>query len=131
MHSCSSPSRHPLLSFSEAFLLSVSVERQQDSPLWLAVCDCRGESVGTNLAWVLPENAKSQTSMQSEYEGKVLKARLTYQFHLALHEGQNLTCLYHFKHGTTEKRTILIPRYCEFNRNLSHMNTCTLQLFQM
>lgn len=124
-HSCSPPSCHPLFSFSEACLLSVSVQRQQDSPLWLAVCDCRGEGVGTNLAWVLPENAKSQTSLQSEHEGQVLKARLTYQFPLALHEGQDLTCVYHFDHGT-EKRTVHIPRYCEF-----HMNTCILQLFQM
>lgn len=94
----------------KACLLSVSVQRQQDSPLWLAVCDCRGEGVGTNLAWVLPENAKSQTSLQSEHEGQVLKARLTYQFPLALHEGQDLTCVYHFDHGT-EKRTVHIPRY--------------------
>nr|XP_046245035.1 uncharacterized protein si:ch211-149e23.4 [Scatophagus argus] len=91
-------------------LLNVSVERQQDSPLWLAVCHCRGEAVGTNLAWVLPENAKSQTSLQSEYEGQVLTARLTYQFPLARHEGQNLTCVYRFDHGTTEE-TVHIPRY--------------------
>uniref|UniRef100_UPI0037E90F19 uncharacterized protein n=1 Tax=Semicossyphus pulcher TaxID=241346 RepID=UPI0037E90F19 len=91
--------------------LTVSVVRQQDSPLWLAVCDCRGEGVGTNLAWVLPENAKEQTSLHSEYVGRVLKARLTYQFPLALHEGQNLTCVYHFNDGTTEKTTIHIPRY--------------------
>ncbi|XP_070826921.1 uncharacterized protein [Chaetodon trifascialis] len=95
----------------KARLLSVSVQRQQDSPLWLAVCDCRGEGVGTNLAWVLPENAQSQSSLQSEYEGQVLKARLTYQFPLALHEGQDLTCVYHFNQGTSEKRTIHIPRY--------------------
>ncbi|XP_051253641.1 uncharacterized protein si:ch211-149e23.4 [Dicentrarchus labrax] len=95
----------------EAPLLSVSVERQHGSTLWLAVCECRGEGVGRNLAWVLPENAKSQTSLQSEYEGKVLKARLTYQFPLALHEGQDLTCIYHFEHGATEKKKIHIPRY--------------------
>ncbi|XP_044058633.1 uncharacterized protein si:ch211-149e23.4 isoform X2 [Siniperca chuatsi] len=95
----------------KAHLLSVSVVRQQDSPLWLAVCDCRGEGVGTNLAWVLPENTKGQTSLQSEYEGRVLKARLTYQFPLALHEGQDLTCVYHYEHGATEKKTIHIPRY--------------------
>ncbi|KAM9359581.1 uncharacterized protein ABDE67_002722 [Symphorus nematophorus] len=95
----------------EAPLLNVSVQRQQDSPLWLAVCDCRGEGAGTNLAWILPENAKSQTSLQSHYEGQALKARLTYQFPLALHEGQDLTCVYHIEHGITEKKTIHIPRY--------------------
>ncbi|AWO98752.1 Hypothetical protein SMAX5B_019982 [Scophthalmus maximus] len=92
-------------------LLRVSVARQQDSHLWLAVCDCRGDAVGTNLAWVLPENAKGQTSLHSEYEGRVLKARLTYQFPLALHEGQDLTCVYRFKHGITEKRSVHVPRY--------------------
>ena len=81
--------------------------RRQDSPLWLAVCDCRGEGVGTNLAWLLPENAKGQTSLSSEYEGRVRKARLTYQFPLALHEGQDLTCVY----GTTEKKSIHVPKY--------------------
>ncbi|XP_070762552.1 uncharacterized protein [Enoplosus armatus] len=95
----------------KAPLLSVSVVRQQYSPLWLAVCDCRGEGSGTNLAWILPENTKDQTSLQSEYEGRVLKARLTYQFPLALHEGQDLTCVYHFEHGATERRTLHIPRY--------------------
>ncbi|XP_065816341.1 uncharacterized protein si:ch211-149e23.4 isoform X2 [Labrus bergylta] len=90
--------------------LSVSVVRQQDSLLWLAVCDCRGEGDGANLAWLLPENAKEQTSLHSESEGRILKARLTYQFALAPHEGQNLTCVYQFKHGAAEK-TIHIPRY--------------------
>ncbi len=121
-HSCSSPSCHPLFSFPEAHLLSVSVVRQRDSRLWLAVCDCRGEGVGTNLAWVLPENAKSQTSLHSEYEGHVLKARLTYQFPLDLHEGQDLTCVYNFEHGATETKTIHIPRYCEFNRTYEHIS---------
>ncbi|XP_049431658.1 uncharacterized protein si:ch211-149e23.4 isoform X1 [Epinephelus fuscoguttatus] len=95
----------------KAPVLSVSVVRQQDSPFWLAVCDCRGEGAGTNLAWVLPENAKGQTSLNSEYEGRVRKARLTYQFPLALHEGQDLTCVYQFEHGATEKKTIRIPKY--------------------
>lgn len=104
----------PMLSFTEAHLLSVYVEKKPDSPLWLAVCDCTGASAGTNLAWVLPENARSQTSMQSEYEGHVLRARLTYQFNLALHEGQNLTCVYHYGHGIREERSIPIPRYCKF-----------------
>lgn len=102
---------------SDAPLLSVSVERQQDSPLWLAVCDCRGEGVKANLAWVLPENAKSQTSLYSEYEGNALQTRLTYEFPLPLHEGQDLTCVYEFEHGLTERRTVNIPRYCKCNRN--------------
>ncbi|XP_034722585.1 uncharacterized protein si:ch211-149e23.4 isoform X1 [Etheostoma cragini] len=95
----------------KAPVLSVSVARQEDSHLWLAVCDCRGEGVGTNLAWVLPENAKGQTSLHSTYEGRVIKARLTYQFPLAYHEGQDLTCVYHFENGATEKKTVHIPRY--------------------
>ncbi|XP_038548850.1 uncharacterized protein si:ch211-149e23.4 isoform X1 [Micropterus salmoides] len=103
-------SSSPLVFFSETHL-SVSLVRQQNSPILLAVCECRGESVGANLAWVLPENTKGKTSLQSQYEGHVLKARLTYQFPLALHEGQDLTCVYHFEHGATEKRTIHIPRY--------------------
>ncbi|XP_041655955.1 uncharacterized protein si:ch211-149e23.4 isoform X2 [Cheilinus undulatus] len=90
--------------------LSVSVVRQQDSQLWLAVCGCRGEGIGTNLTWDLPENAKEQTSLHVESEGRVLKARLTYQFPLDLHEGQSLTCVYHLQHEATEK-TIHIPRY--------------------
>ncbi|XP_074535110.1 uncharacterized protein LOC141797538 [Halichoeres trimaculatus] len=91
--------------------LSVSVVvRQKDSPLWLAVCDCRGEGVGRDLAWVLPENVKEQTSLHTKSEGQVLEARLTYQFPLALHEGQNLTCVYRSKHGATEK-SIHIPEY--------------------
>ncbi|XP_074496622.1 uncharacterized protein LOC141770688 [Sebastes fasciatus] len=94
----------------KAPLFSVSVVRQQGSPLWLAVCECGGEGVGTNLAWILPENAKGQTSLHSKYEG-VNKARLTYQFPLALHEGQEMTCVYQFKDGATEKKTIHIPRY--------------------
>lgn len=95
----------------------MSVVRQHDSPLWLAVCDCRGKDVGDNLAWVLPENAKGQPSLHSEYEGHALKARLIYQFPLALHEGQDLTCVYQYEHGLTERRTVHIPRYCECNRN--------------
>lgn len=106
----------------------MSVVRQQGSPLWLAVCECGGEGVGTNLAWILPENAKGQTSLHSKYEG-VNKARLTYQFPLALHEGQEMTCVYQFKDGATEKKTIHIPRYREFNRinapaHFSHSKCC-------
>ncbi|XP_033952734.1 uncharacterized protein [Pseudochaenichthys georgianus] len=95
----------------KAPLMSVSVVRQQDSPLWQAVCDCTGEGVGTNLEWVLPENAKGLTSLHSESEGCVRKARLTYLFPLALHEGQELTCVYQSEHGATETKTLPIPRY--------------------
>ncbi|XP_034405011.1 uncharacterized protein si:ch211-149e23.4 isoform X2 [Cyclopterus lumpus] len=95
----------------KAPLLSVSLVRQQDSPLWLAVCDFTGEGVGADLAWVLPENAKGQTSLHSEYEGFVIKARLTYQFPLARHEGEDLTCVHLFEHGATEKKSIHVPRY--------------------
>ncbi|XP_018520897.1 uncharacterized protein si:ch211-149e23.4 [Lates calcarifer] len=112
---------HPSLEASEirtihipvhkAPLLSVSVARQRDSHLWLAVCDCKGEGFGTNLAWVLPENVKGQTSLHSEYEGRALKARLTYQFPLDRHEGQDLTCEYRSEHGNIEKKTVRIPRY--------------------
>lgn len=104
----------PLLSFPEARLLSVRVERKHDSPLWLAVCEC---NAGTNLAWVLPDSARGRTSMQSEYEGHVLRARLTYSFSLALHEGQNLTCVHHYGRGTREERTVQIPRYCKSARS--------------
>ncbi|KAM7399087.1 hypothetical protein PAMP_018379 [Pampus punctatissimus] len=105
----------------KAPLLSVSVVKQQDSSLWLAVCDYRGEGVGANLAWVLPENVKGQTSLHSENEGHALKARLTYQFPLALHEGQDLTCVYQLEHGLTERRTVHIPRYSIFSvRVLNH-----------
>lgn len=117
---------------SEAPLLSVSVARQRDSHLWLAVCDCKGEGFGTNLAWVLPENVKGQTSLHSEYEGRALKARLTYQFPLDRHEGQDLTCEYRSEHGNIEKKTVRIPRYCEFNRiNKAKINTSSLHLFHM
>ncbi|XP_037318660.2 uncharacterized protein si:ch211-149e23.4 [Pungitius pungitius] len=89
----------------KAPVLTVSLERQRESSLWLAVCDYRGGGgVGPDLAWVLPDNAKGQTSRLSA-------SRLTYQFPLALHEEQDLTCVYSFEHGVTEKKTIHIPRY--------------------
>ncbi|CAK6966738.1 uncharacterized protein si:ch211-149e23.4 isoform X1 [Scomber scombrus] len=91
-------------------LLSVSVSRQHDSPLWMAVCDCRGEGVRDNIAWVL-ENAKGQMSLHSEYEERAQKARLTYQFPLDLHEGMDLTCVYQSEHGLTDSRTMHIPKY--------------------
>ncbi|KAM9853277.1 uncharacterized protein ACBR49_004115 [Aulostomus maculatus] len=90
-------------------LLSVSVVRKQDSSLWLAECECSTEGVEVNLTWVLPKNSKSQTFLHSEYKG--LKSRLTYQFPLALHEGQDLTCVFHSEHRFIEKRSVHIPRY--------------------
>ncbi|XP_029963467.1 uncharacterized protein LOC115399947 isoform X2 [Salarias fasciatus] len=95
----------------KAPLLSVSVEPQQHSPLWLAVCDCSGEGTGSNLTWVLPENAKSHTSLSVESDGNVLKARRTYEFPLALHEGQNLTCVYQLEDVVTLQKTVHVPKY--------------------
>ncbi|XP_041851800.1 uncharacterized protein si:ch211-149e23.4 isoform X2 [Melanotaenia boesemani] len=95
----------------KAAQLSVSLVKLQDSSLWMAVCDYRGEGVGTNLAWVLPENTRGETSLNTKYEGHIINARLTYQFPLALHEGQDLTCVHQFEHGITEKKTVHIPKY--------------------
>ncbi|XP_029026444.1 uncharacterized protein si:ch211-149e23.4 isoform X2 [Betta splendens] len=91
--------------------LSVSVMRQQHSRLWLAVCECTAEDVRAHLAWVVPENVKGQTTLQSEFEGHATKARLTYQFPLESHEGQDLTCVYQLEHGATEERSVRIPKY--------------------
>lgn len=98
--------------------MSVSIVRLQNSPLWMAVCDYRGPSISLNLAWLLPGKTESQTSMELEQEGQFLKARLTYQFSLALQEGQNLTCVYHHDHGPTEK-TVHVPKYREQSRDNS------------
>lgn len=94
--------------------MSVSVQRQEDSTLWTAVCDYAGPSVSVDLLWLLPGRTKSQTSMEleREREGLFLIARLTYQFDLALHEGQNLTCVFQYGHGSAE-RTVHVPQYCE------------------
>ncbi|XP_038159269.1 uncharacterized protein si:ch211-149e23.4 [Cyprinodon tularosa] len=91
--------------------VSVSVVRQKHSPLWLAVCDCKGEGVGTNLAWDLPENVRNETTLHTEYKGHIMNAKLTYQFPLFLHEGQGLTCVYKSDNGITERKTIPIPKY--------------------
>lgn len=96
--------------------MSVSVQRQKNSPLWTAVCDYRGPSISLNLVWLLPGHTKSQTAMELEQEGQFLRASLTYQFSLALHEGQNLTCVYQYERGSTE-RTVHIPKYRELDRN--------------
>ncbi|KAM4628441.1 hemicentin-2 [Polymixia lowei] len=94
----------------EAPALAVSVVRQQDSPLWLAVCDYRGVGVKASLAWILPESA-GQPSRHSEDEGPALETRLTYAFPLALYEGQDLTCVIQYQHGRLERRTVHVPRY--------------------
>ncbi|XP_035766166.1 uncharacterized protein si:ch211-149e23.4 [Neolamprologus brichardi] len=95
----------------KAPLLSASVVRQQDSHLWLAVCECTGECFETNLAWDLPEKNERQTSVHSEYERNSMNVRATYEFPLDRHEGQNLTCVYHFEPGVTQRRTVHMPRY--------------------
>lgn len=95
----------------KAPLLSVSAKRQQHSPLWLAVCDCSGEDIDTNLTWILPEKAKGQTSLSSEYDGRVRKARHTYEFPLARHEGEDLTCVCQLEDVITIKKTLHIPKY--------------------
>lgn len=107
--------------------MSVWVGRQQNSPLWMAACNYRGPSLSVNLAWLLPEKTESQTSMDLEQEGQFLKARLTYQFSLALHEGQNLTCAYRHEHGSTEK-TVHVPEYRELHRN--NFKCCILLALQ-
>lgn len=115
----------PPFPFSEPPQLSVSVVRQHNSPLLLAVCDCKGEGVGTNLTWALPENALGETSLHTENKGHIMNVKLTYQFRLDLHEGQDLTCLYQSDNGITEKRTVHIPRYCECNwRSWEHIFKC-------
>lgn len=98
--------------------MSVSVQRQKNSPLWIAVCGYRGPSISIDLFWLLPGQTKSQASMELEQDGQFLEARLTYQFSLALHEGQNLTCVYQYECGSTE-RTVHVPKYCEPDRNNS------------
>ncbi|KAF6724886.1 Poliovirus receptor [Oryzias melastigma] len=90
-------------------LLSVTVVR--DPPLWQAVCVCEGECIRTNLHWVLPKRARTEPPPLAEFEDNVMKATLTYQFPLALLEGQNLTCVYQFDHRVTENRTVQIPKY--------------------
>ncbi|XP_030008582.1 hemicentin-1 isoform X2 [Sphaeramia orbicularis] len=101
-------------------MLSASLKRQSGSELWMAECICSGDNVGTNLAWVLPENAKAQTSLDSRYEGHVQKATLTYHFPLALHEGQDLTCVYNSEHGFTNRKTVHVPRYYISMKVLNH-----------
>lgn len=108
----------------------MSLVRERDSPLWLAVCDLRTQGVAANLTWVLPKNARGRTSLHSVYEGVTLTARLTYQFTLASHEGQRLTCVHRFGDGHAEQRTLYVPRYCEYDTNTTaqfHMSALSLQ----
>ncbi|KAG7471258.1 hypothetical protein MATL_G00122560 [Megalops atlanticus] len=90
--------------------LGVSVGRQKASWLWLAVCEFRGDAVSVNLSWVLPENATGRTVSRSWHEGGQIRADVTYEYPLALHEGENLTCLLQNEHGS-EERTLHIPLY--------------------
>lgn len=103
--------------------MSVSVQRQKNSPLWTAVCDYTGPSISLDLVWLLPGQTESQISRELEQEGHFLKARLTYQFSLALHEGQNLTCVFQHERGSAE-RTVHVPQYCEFDQETIPNITC-------
>lgn len=100
----------PLFSFSEPPRLSASVVRQQDSLHWLAVCDCKGDCVGSNLAWALPKKATGETIRRTRHKGHI---KLAYEFPLVLHEGHNLTCVYQSDNGINQSTTIRIPKYCE------------------
>ncbi|XP_067102581.1 uncharacterized protein si:ch211-149e23.4 isoform X2 [Osmerus mordax] len=94
-------------------VMSVSVRKQTHSSLWLAECEYRGEGVGVHLSWVLAKNTTCQTSssLHSYYEGLQLHTRLTYEFPLALYEGQDLTCLIQNEHGLKARRTAHVPIY--------------------
>ncbi|XP_014909178.1 uncharacterized protein LOC106960552 [Poecilia latipinna] len=103
--------------------LSASVVRQQDSLHWLAVCECKGDCVDSNLEWALPKKATGETIRHTRHKGYI---KLTYQFPLVLHEGHNLTCVYQSDNGITQSATIRIPKY-----HISYVkvlnNTSTLQ----
>jgi hypothetical protein len=96
--------------------MRVFVGRQRGSPLWLAVCEYRGDRLGAHLSWVLPDNATGHISFRSGYEGVRVLTNLTYEFSLALHEGQDLICLIQNHHGLKERRTVHVPKYCKCNR---------------
>ncbi|KAL0973178.1 hypothetical protein UPYG_G00199960 [Umbra pygmaea] len=95
----------------ESPVMGAFVVMQKGSPLWLAVCEYRGDGLRANLSWVLPEDATGQTSLVSAYEGMTVQTNLTYEFPLALHEGQDLTCLIQNQHGLNERRKVHVPRY--------------------
>nr|XP_046171961.1 uncharacterized protein si:ch211-149e23.4 isoform X2 [Oncorhynchus gorbuscha] len=94
----------------ESPVMRVFVARQSRS-LWLAVCEYRGDGIRAHLSWVLPDNTTGQISFRSGYEGVRVLTNLTYEFPLALHEGQDLTCLFQNHHGLKERRTVHVPRY--------------------
>ncbi|XP_043974954.1 uncharacterized protein si:ch211-149e23.4 [Gambusia affinis] len=102
--------------------LSASVVRQQDSLHWLAVCDCKGDCVGSNLAWALPKKATGETIRRTRHKGHI---KLAYEFPLVLHEGHNLTCVYQSDNGINQSTTIRIPKYYISVKVLN--NTSTLQ----
>ncbi|KAJ7995607.1 hypothetical protein DPEC_G00246340 [Dallia pectoralis] len=87
------------------------VVRQKFSPLWLAVCEYQGDGMEAHLSWVLPDNTTAQISPRSEYKGMKVLTNLTYEFPLALREGQDLTCLIQNRHGLKERRTVNVPKY--------------------
>ncbi|XP_071213413.1 CD166 antigen isoform X2 [Salvelinus alpinus] len=95
----------------ESPVMHVFVVRQRESPLWLAVCEYRGGRFGAHLSWVLPDNATGHISFRSGYEGVRVLTNLTYEFSLALHEGQDLICLIQNRHGLKERRTVHVPKY--------------------
>ncbi|CDQ67447.1 unnamed protein product [Oncorhynchus mykiss] len=95
----------------ESPVMRVFVARQSRS-LWLAVCEYRGDGIRAHLSWVLPDNTTGHISFRSGYEGVRVLTNLTYEFPLALHEGQDLTCLFQNHHGLKERRTVHVPRYC-------------------
>ncbi|KAM9451857.1 uncharacterized protein ACWYII_011612 isoform 4-T4 [Salvelinus alpinus] len=94
----------------ESPVMRVFVARQSRS-LWLAVCEYRGDGIRAHLSWVLPDNTTGHISFRSGYEGVRVLTNLTYEFPLALHEGQDLTCLIQNHHGLKERRTVHVPRY--------------------
>ncbi|XP_024300899.1 uncharacterized protein LOC112267073 isoform X1 [Oncorhynchus tshawytscha] len=94
----------------ESPVMRVFVARQSRS-LWLAVCEYRGDGIRAHLSWVLPDNTTGHISFRSGYEGVRVLTNLTYEFPLALHEGQDLTCLFQNHHGLKERRTVHVPRY--------------------
>ncbi|XP_010891948.2 uncharacterized protein si:ch211-149e23.4 [Esox lucius] len=95
----------------ETPMIHAFVVSQKDSPMWLAVCEYRGFRLGAHLSWDLPENATAQISLHSRYEGMRVLTNLTYEFPLALHEGQNLTCLIQNHHGLNMSKTVHVPKY--------------------
>ncbi|KAJ8392111.1 hypothetical protein AAFF_G00079170 [Aldrovandia affinis] len=91
-------------------VLGVSLRQQEASALWLAVCDFRGAAGSINITWVLPENSTGRMAFRSGQEGGRLWANSTYEFPLARHGGENLSCLIQDEHST-EERILHIPQF--------------------